>query len=377
MEREPDLAAPVAEGLPHVGAEVVWAVRHEMARTVEDVLCRRTRALFLNTRAARGGSARGIADAQELGYDADWKAATAHGFEQVASHFSVEADASGGTIPERNSIERRLITSENPHQANLASLAGAHRRRRGALPAPRHLPAGWNANAEAPGLEDLAFRFVSIRSQIPLTDCGRLPQPFRHQARPLATVRRHGGRWPHRPGFTGHGRATFHARTRPPARVRFRTLTYESARHAHSPVVRPRNSRGLRFKGLAHSVLSSTSSRPVNDVLSAVVRMAISLRARLALRHCRVRTKGRHAAPWWIGRDAVCVRHGRVAAPRAAAIPKRGRTGPRRQPRPATVTSTPADCGLGYRPGRLRVAGARYAGAKSRRSRRIPGASIA
>jgi glycerol-3-phosphate dehydrogenase len=38
--------------LPYVKAEVVFAARQEMARTVEDVLARRTRALFLNARAA-------------------------------------------------------------------------------------------------------------------------------------------------------------------------------------------------------------------------------------------------------------------------------------------------------------------------------------
>ncbi len=38
--------------LPYVKAEVIWSVREEMARTVEDVLARRTRALFLNARAA-------------------------------------------------------------------------------------------------------------------------------------------------------------------------------------------------------------------------------------------------------------------------------------------------------------------------------------
>ena len=31
---------------------MVWAVRHEMARTVEDVLARRTRALLLDARAS-------------------------------------------------------------------------------------------------------------------------------------------------------------------------------------------------------------------------------------------------------------------------------------------------------------------------------------
>jgi glycerol-3-phosphate dehydrogenase len=38
--------------LPYIKAEVIWALRHEMARTIEDVLARRTRALFLNARAA-------------------------------------------------------------------------------------------------------------------------------------------------------------------------------------------------------------------------------------------------------------------------------------------------------------------------------------
>jgi glycerol-3-phosphate dehydrogenase len=46
------LAAPVHEDLPLTAAQVVWAVRHEMARTVEDVLARRTRCLLLDARAS-------------------------------------------------------------------------------------------------------------------------------------------------------------------------------------------------------------------------------------------------------------------------------------------------------------------------------------
>jgi glycerol-3-phosphate dehydrogenase len=38
--------------LPYVAAEAVWAVRSEMARTLEDILARRLRALFLDARAA-------------------------------------------------------------------------------------------------------------------------------------------------------------------------------------------------------------------------------------------------------------------------------------------------------------------------------------
>ncbi len=52
MQTEPALARRLDPALPYVAAEVVWAARNEMARTVEDVLARRTRALFLNAAAA-------------------------------------------------------------------------------------------------------------------------------------------------------------------------------------------------------------------------------------------------------------------------------------------------------------------------------------
>jgi glycerol-3-phosphate dehydrogenase len=49
---ESALARQFHPELPYIAAEVVWAARKEMARTLEDVLARRTRALFLNARAA-------------------------------------------------------------------------------------------------------------------------------------------------------------------------------------------------------------------------------------------------------------------------------------------------------------------------------------
>jgi glycerol-3-phosphate dehydrogenase len=48
----PELDRLVHPRLPFRLREVVWAARYEMARTVEDVLARRTRALFLDARAA-------------------------------------------------------------------------------------------------------------------------------------------------------------------------------------------------------------------------------------------------------------------------------------------------------------------------------------
>jgi glycerol-3-phosphate dehydrogenase len=57
-----------------VAGEVIWAVRHEMARTVEDFLSRRTRALVLDARASLEMAPR-VAEimARELGRDKTWK----------------------------------------------------------------------------------------------------------------------------------------------------------------------------------------------------------------------------------------------------------------------------------------------------------------
>lgn len=52
IEEHPKLGEPLHPALPYLKAEVVWAVRSEMACTVEDVLARRTRSLLLNARAS-------------------------------------------------------------------------------------------------------------------------------------------------------------------------------------------------------------------------------------------------------------------------------------------------------------------------------------
>jgi glycerol-3-phosphate dehydrogenase len=48
----PDLARPLIDGAPHIRAEVVYAVRHQMARTVEDVIARRIGLELYDWRAA-------------------------------------------------------------------------------------------------------------------------------------------------------------------------------------------------------------------------------------------------------------------------------------------------------------------------------------
>jgi glycerol-3-phosphate dehydrogenase len=52
MEEHPRLREPLDERLPIRAGQVVWAARHEMARTVEDVLSRRTRCLLLDAQAS-------------------------------------------------------------------------------------------------------------------------------------------------------------------------------------------------------------------------------------------------------------------------------------------------------------------------------------
>lgn len=52
QHENPKLEEPLHPKLPYTGAEVIWSVREEMARTVEDVLSRRMRALLLDARAS-------------------------------------------------------------------------------------------------------------------------------------------------------------------------------------------------------------------------------------------------------------------------------------------------------------------------------------
>jgi len=90
MRSDPGLEAPLHPALPHCGAEVVWAARFEMARTVEDVLARRTRALFLNARAAMEMAPKAAELlARELGRDSGWQAAQVAAFRELAKGYLV------------------------------------------------------------------------------------------------------------------------------------------------------------------------------------------------------------------------------------------------------------------------------------------------
>ncbi|MGQ0633994.1 MAG: glycerol-3-phosphate dehydrogenase/oxidase [Planctomycetaceae bacterium] len=76
--------------LPYLKAEVAWGARHEMARTVEDVLCRRTRALFLDARASVE-AAPVVAEilSRELGRTREWVVTQIADFTQLAAGYTL------------------------------------------------------------------------------------------------------------------------------------------------------------------------------------------------------------------------------------------------------------------------------------------------
>ena len=86
------LGEPLHAALPYVKAEVIWAIRQEMARTLEDVLARRTRALFLNARAALA-MAPAVAElmASELDWDKGTQAQQLAAFREVASNYMLHS----------------------------------------------------------------------------------------------------------------------------------------------------------------------------------------------------------------------------------------------------------------------------------------------
>jgi glycerol-3-phosphate dehydrogenase len=82
---EPVFCERLHPELPYRKGEVIWHVRHEMARSVEDVLARRTRALFLDAGASieMAPAVAGLM-AQELGRDKKWEEAQVAGFTRLA-----------------------------------------------------------------------------------------------------------------------------------------------------------------------------------------------------------------------------------------------------------------------------------------------------
>lgn len=90
IETDKSLGEKLHPDLPYCAAEIVWAARKEMARTVEDALARRTRALFLNARAAiEMAEKTAKIMARELGKNKDWQKQQIDAFKKTAQNYLV------------------------------------------------------------------------------------------------------------------------------------------------------------------------------------------------------------------------------------------------------------------------------------------------
>jgi glycerol-3-phosphate dehydrogenase len=95
-EADPSLREPLVAGLPYLKAEAVFGVRHEMARSVDDILSRRTRARLL----ARDASAAAADDVATLigpllGWSATEASANAADYRRM-----VEVERASAELPE-------------------------------------------------------------------------------------------------------------------------------------------------------------------------------------------------------------------------------------------------------------------------------------
>lgn len=89
--KHPEFGVKLHTAFPHIEAEVVWAARNEMARTVEDVLARRLRVLFLDAKAAIEMAPRVAAIlADELTQDEIWQQQQVSSFTALANHYLLE-----------------------------------------------------------------------------------------------------------------------------------------------------------------------------------------------------------------------------------------------------------------------------------------------
>ncbi|MGM9475660.1 glycerol-3-phosphate dehydrogenase/oxidase [Pedobacter sp. GSP4] len=88
MQQTPHLRQKLNPAFPYTEAEVVWAARYEMAETVEDILSRRLRILFIDAQAAKDMAPK-VATllARELSADENWESDQIETFNKLADGY--------------------------------------------------------------------------------------------------------------------------------------------------------------------------------------------------------------------------------------------------------------------------------------------------
>jgi glycerol-3-phosphate dehydrogenase len=86
---KPELGEKIDDRLPYTKAEIIWICRNEMPVTIEDILARRTRSLFLNARASAAiAEDIAILMAEEFGHDQKWKDEQVEAYNQLVRNYS-------------------------------------------------------------------------------------------------------------------------------------------------------------------------------------------------------------------------------------------------------------------------------------------------
>ena len=93
LRKEPWLDKQLDDQFPYKEVHVVWSVREEMAMTVEDVMARRLRILFLNAQTAIKLTPRVAALlARELNCDEQWIQSQVKEFSQLAQNYTIKSN---------------------------------------------------------------------------------------------------------------------------------------------------------------------------------------------------------------------------------------------------------------------------------------------
>ncbi len=89
-KEDPSLAEKLHPDFDFTSGEVVWAVRKEMARTIDDVLARRVRALYLDAKASLSMAPK-VASlmAKELRKDKAWEEAQVKEYTEMAGSYTI------------------------------------------------------------------------------------------------------------------------------------------------------------------------------------------------------------------------------------------------------------------------------------------------
>ena len=119
VAQDPTLGEPLVEGLPYLRAEALYAARHEMARTVDDVLSRRTRARLLARDASDAAAPDvgrliqaelGLTDDEVAAQVADYRAQLAH--EREANAAPTDADVTRVATDPVPEVDSPRLTEE-------------------------------------------------------------------------------------------------------------------------------------------------------------------------------------------------------------------------------------------------------------------------